>query len=80
MDIEEGKVLLMKELIDSTHLELMITSKARFISGMYEGRIKTIEKLGDKIRDTFKVGLSPNPRAIECLVSLQNKREDFDNK
>lgn len=31
------------------------------------------------MRDTFKVGLSSNPKAIECLVYLQNKCEDFDN-
>lgn len=77
--IEEDKVLLLKELIDRTHSELVITSKARFISEMHEDRINTIERLGVKIRDTFKGGLSPNPKAIECLAYLQNKCEDFDN-
>ena len=74
MGIEEDKLSLLQSLTAATGAELVITSKARFLTSMYKERLATIEKAGIRIRDAFAGRtLTANPKAIEVLAYLQNK-------
>ena len=77
--IEESKLELLKEILDKTGSELVITSKARFLADMYKERLEIIKNYGIKVRDAFEGSLTSVPKAIECLSYLQNKVKDFDN-
>lgn len=79
VSIEPDKLVLLKQLLDETGAELVITSKARFIKQIHEDRLNVIKEYGIKIRDSFDGVLTNRSKAIECLGYLQNKCDDLDN-